>query len=638
MSWLTDLVTQPSGGAATNLLTNITYSGVGGAAGKPTGASVANGVYSFSASYDNNLRLASESITDGATTLYALSLGYDGASNVTSAATQLDQSSATQTDNQDFCYDEQNRLTSASTFGVQTPGCGNLPAGSLTAAEYTQSFSYDALGRLASSTSGSYSYNDSAHLHAVTTISSPTAYSAAYDVAGNMICRAPTSAATCAGTQTGWTGQLLAYDNAERLTHWASFQHQVGTQSVADFLYDGSGQRVEQQRTPANQATATTHYVLGGLEEDSGGQLTKYLSVPGLPSAIRVGTSGALSYLASDVLGSVTVALDGAGNVTAAQLYAPYGGLRYSSGTMPTAKGFTGQRADAATGLDYYNARYYDPAAGQFTSADTVASGLSPYAYVKGNPETLTDPTGHKYAPPTGGGGDPTNDPGDPGHGRCDPAHPADCGNGHRPPPPHGQPPTPPGTCTPTGGAKACLGTGGTGRTGLICDHICRAKNDAEQAANSLDEILNWLAHVQNWLLAGALVMLLGPLGAGIASAIGVWVGAMDATSSLLHWMAKQDNQFWGNQGAVEAALALLVAIPGLVYGAAATLAGLSAVIAVAVSDGIGEIPAGPIQIGLLAGGESELTIMTMLNITTSTQIWNDYSGDCSDATMTCTD
>jgi hypothetical protein len=31
--------------------------------------------------------------------------------------------------------------------------------------------------------------------------------------------------------------------------------------------------------------------------------------------------------------------LDGSGNVTAAQLYAPYGGLRYSSGAMPTAKG-----------------------------------------------------------------------------------------------------------------------------------------------------------------------------------------------------------------------------------------------------------------------------------------------------------
>ncbi len=72
---------------------------------------------------------------------------------------------------------------------------------------------------------------------------------------------------------------------------------------------------------------------------------------------MRVGTSGALSYLASDTLGSVNEALDGSGNVTAAQLFAPYGGLRYYfSGRMPTAKGFTGQRADAATGLDDYGA------------------------------------------------------------------------------------------------------------------------------------------------------------------------------------------------------------------------------------------------------------------------------------------
>ncbi|HEU0025517.1 MAG TPA: RHS repeat-associated core domain-containing protein [Ktedonobacterales bacterium] len=111
--------------------------------------------------------------------------------------------------------------------------------------------------------------------------------------------------------------------------------------------------------------------------------------------------------------------------------------MRCSSGTMPTAKGFTGQRADAATGLDYYGARYYDAVAGQFTSADTVASGLSPYAYVKGNPETLTDPTGHRLcnpnnpdqcAPPPGhsgsgtgsNGGSPTSSSsGRDSHGKC---------------------------------------------------------------------------------------------------------------------------------------------------------------------------------------------------------------------------
>ncbi|HLJ81070.1 MAG TPA: RHS repeat-associated core domain-containing protein, partial [Ktedonobacterales bacterium] len=57
-----------------------------------------------------------------------------------------------------------------------------------------------------------------------------------------------------------------------------------------------------------------------------------------------------------------------------------------------------------ATGLDYYNARYYDPLASQFTTADSVLPGggydplgLSRYAYVEGNPETRTDASGHCF-------------------------------------------------------------------------------------------------------------------------------------------------------------------------------------------------------------------------------------------------
>ncbi len=60
------------------------------------------------------------------------------------------------------------------------------------------------------------------------------------------------------------------------------------------------------------------------------------------------------------------------------------------------------------TGLDYFNARYYDPVTGQFLSADVVqgnAQGTNPYMYVAGNPESRTDPTGQRYTcDPTGGG------------------------------------------------------------------------------------------------------------------------------------------------------------------------------------------------------------------------------------------
>jgi RHS repeat-associated protein len=73
---------------------------------------------------------------------------------------------------------------------------------------------------------------------------------------------------------------------------------------------------------------------------------------------------------------------------------------------MPGSYGFTGQHADSTTGLDYDNARYYDPAAGAFTSADMLLqeggynpAGLNRYAYVLDNPETYIDPTGYDGYP-----------------------------------------------------------------------------------------------------------------------------------------------------------------------------------------------------------------------------------------------
>ena len=99
-------------------------------------------------------------------------------------------------------------------------------------------------------------------------------------------------------------------------------------------------------------------------------------------------------------------------------LYGPYGNQRYSSGTLPTSIGFTGQRADSVTGLDYYVARYYDPAVGVFLSPDSVqgnAQGMQPYSYVGDDPESRTDPTGNRFECPNGcgsggddGGGDST--------------------------------------------------------------------------------------------------------------------------------------------------------------------------------------------------------------------------------------
>ena len=154
--------------------------------------------------------------------------------------------------------------------------------------------------------------------------------------------------------------------------------------------------------------TTTTSYV-GSLETysittSSGPTLITTTDYVSAGKVLAESVNGTLSYLATSYQGSVVEALDSTGNVgvTASQLYVPYGGIRYLSGALPTDYGYTGQRRDASSGLDYYGARYYDPTVGQFTSADTVLQGgglsicgLNRYAYVKDNPETLTDPSGN---------------------------------------------------------------------------------------------------------------------------------------------------------------------------------------------------------------------------------------------------
>jgi RHS repeat-associated protein len=168
-------------------------------------------------------------------------------------------------------------------------------------------------------------------------------------------------------------------------------------------LYDGQGQRVEVQTTLSGVTNTVTY--IGTIEEiathgSNPVTTTTYYYANGQRIALAV--NGTFSYLGTDVLGSTELALNSSGQVTAASLYAPYGMTRYGVGTMPTDYGFTGQHADAVIGLDYYGARYYDQQAGQFIGPDSVQPGngydpwgLSRYAYVEGNPDTQTDPSGH---------------------------------------------------------------------------------------------------------------------------------------------------------------------------------------------------------------------------------------------------
>ncbi len=76
-----------------------------------------------------------------------------------------------------------------------------------------------------------------------------------------MVCRAPTSATTCAGSNP--TGAVLAYNNEGQLTSW---QNTPSAPTSTDaFAYDGEGSRVEQ--TVTNGAATTTITYVGALED-----------------------------------------------------------------------------------------------------------------------------------------------------------------------------------------------------------------------------------------------------------------------------------------------------------------------------------------------------------------------------------
>ncbi|HVB72804.1 MAG TPA: hypothetical protein VNE38_04545 [Ktedonobacteraceae bacterium] len=159
----------------------------------------------------------------------------------------------------------------------------------------------------------------------------------------------------------GITG-TLSFDLLDHLTQWY-----VSSTNQEQYLYDASGQRILRRSTSDSATTITTYPF--GLEDHQysgvGGNQsnTYYYSLAGRLLGKSDGSTTTFALL--DGLGSVLASISntaGSAAVKGNQLYGPYGNSRYQQGTLGTAKGFTGQYNDSLTGLDYFNARYYDPA------------------------------------------------------------------------------------------------------------------------------------------------------------------------------------------------------------------------------------------------------------------------------------
>ncbi|WP_308365247.1 MULTISPECIES: RHS repeat-associated core domain-containing protein [unclassified Microbulbifer] len=286
----------------------------------------------------NNRQLPS-SIREHSPSATAVHLGYqyDNQANITKLTDYQNNSHSLTS----LSYDGLDRLTGTT---------GNNGIGSST-------LNYDGLGNItgysntsnANPSSLDYQYNTTTNR--LTDVTGSKAYNFQYDTRGNV-------------THNGNRG--FTFNRANQLTD----------SEGNSYRYDGHNRRVK-----ARDSKGTTYT----LYSRSGKLL------------YRESAQQAVAYI---YLGNKLIAKDGIqpASQNSRQHYKPFGE------TIEAPKdevGYTGHKYDKDLGLNYMQARYYDPAIGRFYSNDPVGYTLSNpvmsfnrYLYVNNNPYKYTDPTG----------------------------------------------------------------------------------------------------------------------------------------------------------------------------------------------------------------------------------------------------
>ena len=206
------------------------------------------------------------------------------------------------------------------------------------------------------------------------------------------------------------TERLLQYDmhgnvktlGAQRFKYdMADQPRQLLTDVTGDYVYDGNLKRVKSV-IAKDGATKTIYNVydasgtLVHVDEHTDGKYTDYIG-----KIARVTNGGWATWLHMDHLGSAQTGTDMFGLVSWREQYTPYGETLTNPLSNNDQAGFTGHIKDSATGLNYMQARYYDPLIGRFLSIDPVTfmdsghpGSFNRYAYTFNDPINHNDPDG----------------------------------------------------------------------------------------------------------------------------------------------------------------------------------------------------------------------------------------------------
>jgi RHS repeat-associated protein/uncharacterized repeat protein (TIGR02059 family) len=265
-----------------------------------------------------------------------------------------------------YDYDAQNRVTQ------MTPGGGS-----------TLNYAFDASGKLTTLPNASTgSYDPASELTSSTLASTTTNYT--YDSDGQRL----------QASQGGTTVASSAYNGAQELT---SYSNSAANMTAA--TYDGDALRTGSTTTPTGGSATTQSYLWN--TSSSTPQLVMdsnnaYIYDAGTAPIEQVNlTSGAITYLVTDRLGSVRGSVNASGTLTNTASYDAWGNPQTTGGlTNNTPFGYAGNYTDP-TGLTYNIRRYYDPTTGQFLSVDPAVDRTEqPYSYGGDDPIDNIDPLG----------------------------------------------------------------------------------------------------------------------------------------------------------------------------------------------------------------------------------------------------
>jgi RHS repeat-associated protein len=277
-----------------------------------------------------------------------------------------------------YCYDYAGRLTVSANLTKANKTCANV--GNWTGNDWKdQVFSYRADGSMASNNDlGSYNYAGSPVAHAPANINGTPL---SYDANGNMT--------------DGYDGKVMTYDGENRPLSVSK------ARTTTTYVYGADGSRLKKIVTAVGTSTPKTTLYVGNVElREPGTANETVIQYP--HDNIRI-VDGEVSYMFRDQLGSVRLIADQKQVIEERSKYLAFGreveNPTASSQAVET-KGWIGERFDAGAGLQYLNARYYDPELSLFIQPDwfevtEAGVGTNRYSYSFNDPVNLSDPSGN---------------------------------------------------------------------------------------------------------------------------------------------------------------------------------------------------------------------------------------------------